>query len=273
MAKISDKKLMFVDDPIDLFKTLCKHQKNNITKKSFTNVYKKIKGKENKKIGSKTPDTHVGTLHYYNLIEQNPAYPTGTYKITSTGKKLCKLLGQRKKNKTEFQRYLATLILSHPQKSKVFNKFLKFIRKKRTIIEIRKEFEWATGLTLIAWSIEAGLAWESGGLIIKSIEKEHSRNEVPMDEFWKKIKKLYERIRKTKEGRKNLFVDFHDLRLHCSYDLSLENPQTFDKLFKKLMNSKYKHLVNLHGAPTGEFDKKANFEYKGKLYPYLSLVR
>jgi len=271
MVKISETGLMFVDDPIDLLMAFCKHPDGNMTKESFIQVYRKIKQKD--KVGSKVPDTHVGTLHYYNLIESNPEFPIGTYRKTATGNTLCKLLKKRKTEKNEFQKFLAAIILSHPQKGKLFKNFLNFIKKERTVEEIRDKYKWNVGLTLIAWCVEAGLAWRVDDRVIRSIDYEQGIEEIPIEEFWNSIKKTYEKIRITDEGRKNLFVDFQDIRLICTRSLKLKNPRIFDKMFTKLMRSEYKHLINLHGAPTGEFSKMANFEYKGRLYPYLSLVR
>jgi len=177
---------MFVGDPLDLFKTLCKMQKQNISRNSFIVTYKKIKEKEKKeKIGSKTPDTHIGTLHYYDLIKQDPDKSIGNYKITKTGSTLCKLLKQRKKEELKFQQFLKTLIFSQPQKGPIFEGFLKFIAKKRTEREIRKKYKWTTGLTLIAWSILSGLAWKSGDYVVVATKTDEVKTDIAIEDSWK----------------------------------------------------------------------------------------
>jgi len=101
------------------------------------------------------------------------------------------------------------------------------------------------------------------------------RRQVPLvstKKLWEEVKKSYDEIRELIGDRKSSIIDFSDLRYRVSCNLQLPDHKKFDEAFLSLMNSKYKKYIYLHGAPTGEYDEEMNFHYKGRLYPYLSLV-
>lgn len=261
---------MFVEDPIDTIRALCEHHNDVITNESYIETYTRIKNL--KKVGETKAETHLGTLRIYGLVEQIPSMPDGNNQITIKGKTLCELLqnGNDIMTNKKFQNALANLLLTNSYKGNLFKEFIEFIKNGKLKKEIKSKYKWRTGLTLIAWSVAAGLAKQDDEYVIKIPYK--INKELSLEKIWKEVRKAYDEIRIFGSDKKRLFVDFSDLRYRAAGNLHLVNYKEFDKLFLQLMQSKYKKYINLHGAPTGEYDEMKNFLYKGRLYPYLSIV-
>lgn len=271
MAEISDNTLMFVEDPIEALRALCCHKDDEIiTDKSFIKNYLKVRKISD--YGETKAETHLGSLRIYGLVESHPDMAKGGNRMTTKGKVLCKILrktSQPSKNK-QFQNALANLLLKNHYKGKLFKDFLRYIERAKTMDEIKKKYKWRTGLTLIAWCKAAGLAKQIGDSVVQIPKK--IVETYTLDKVWKEILRTYEEIVSADIRRRRLLLHYGDLRYKAACNLQMKDHNEFDKWFQKILKSVYKKYINLHGAPTGEYNEEENIFYRKRIYPYVSIV-
>lgn len=272
MAEISKNTLMFVEDPVETLMALCCHKDDEIiTDKSFLEKYLKIKNISS--YGETKAETHLGSLRIYGLVEPHPDMAKGDNRMTTKGQTFCKILRKKIKNPEKskhFQDALANLLLKNPYKGALFKKFLKYIERAKTVDEIKKKYKWRTALTLIAWCKAAGLAKQIGDSVIKTPKKLDT--EYTLEKVWNETFRTYEEIVNADPRRRRLLLHYGDLRYKAACNLQMRDHNEFDKWFQKILKSKYKKYINLHGAPTGEYNEEENIFYKRRIYPYVSIV-
>lgn len=268
---------MLVEDPKEALIALFKHPDDVITDSSYIKVYKQIKYKkqrDEKSVGETKAETHLGSFRIYDLVEQIPSMSKGNNRITITGKLLSDIWKKEKniKKNNDFKKVLADILLNNSYKGSLYKKFLKFMEKERTVDEVKRKYKWRTAYTLLAWCELVDLLAPVGNGRFKKIFVKKKLKKIPLEKFWKGVCSAYEEIRKIDYDKKRIIVDFADMRQRVTYNLHLSESKEFDIHFTKLMKSKCREFINLHGGVVGDFDPVKNFEFKGRLYPNLSLI-
>lgn len=258
---------MLVDRPRLLFEVLCTLRFSTVTLTSFKQQLEKSM-KRIEPIHIKTAHTYFYTATTYGLLVPVGGQK-GAYLISETGNLICNLLKDSSKQE-EFEKSLSSLLLSNPKKGPLFKKFLEFIKDTALEKDVFKKFQPPTGKTLIAWSLEANLINKKGDVLapIKKCESQPSE-----EEFWKEMLSVYKRILKTEsKGMKRLAVRIDEFRLRVICALNLQSISGFDLYLSKLMETDYRDLINLYGAPSHLLqDPNKVFNYRGKVYAYISL--
>ncbi len=257
---------MLVEDPCETLMTMCKFKNSTITWNSFKTKYEEITGRTNDPVDEKTVDTHFYTLTIFDLLI--PQSTKGQYKLSLTGKDLCDLLCNPKKD-DEFKKLLASILLGNEHKGDLFKKFLKFVEKPREKKEIYKEFKNFPGRTLIAWCYLASLI----EIQIDTVWKvNRGITKFSMDEFNNMLSKTYNEMQKTGMfGVRRIFMNLDELRKNVCYRLGGISIDKFNECLTKLLNTPSGKKIRLYGAPTSVFEERRNFNYRGRLYAYISI--
>jgi hypothetical protein len=258
--------LMLVEDPDDTLKVLCYFGDSDITKEAFTLEYEKIKGRF-KPIHKKHSDTHFYSLTTFKFLIKSSE---GIYFSSLISKELCNLRNDPNK-KVEYQTIISRMLLNNKKKGRLFKKFLNFIREKKTQKEINQYFGEKKEFTvraLIAWSKYAGLVVESEGYYQSIPEK---ATHVSEDDFKNNLIAIYDSLQDPNYiGVKRIAVPIGEIRFNMGVKLGLTESE-FDERLRSLLDKDNSHFIRLHGATSEAFEKEPFFQYKNKLYIYLSM--
>ena len=175
-----------------------------------------------------------------------------------------------KNKQKEFKNALANIICTNPYKKQLFNGFLEFVSRSKTAEVIENKYGWRTSISLIAWSNLSGLIEIKSNKKYIVVKKSEETSKPDIETVWQEVKNSYNEIRRL-NYKKKLIIKYGDLRLVSISNLHLEADE-FDELFCDLMNSKYGQFINLHGTLVGDYDAQENFQYRGHLYPFISLT-
>ena len=270
MPKRKITRLMLVDNPKILFKTLCLMKSDSITLNDFKTTLE-VSLKRKKPIHIKTAHTYFYTATTYDLLIKTKNTKTKpTYRLSSTGLYICKLLNNPNKI-VEYKEAIKSIILTNKKKGPLFNTFLNFLKNPKRITDIYEEFEEPTGKTLIAWCLEIGIVVKHGNLI--GLAREEPYSEPTLDEFWLILKDNYKLMQKTPIfGIKRIYIDLAELRLRVLCELGISDPLYFDKALKELLSSKYQQNITLDGAPPIAYDNdRYSFIFNNKKFLYISM--
>lgn len=257
--------LMLVDDPEITLQTLCKFRDQEVDKRIFTSMYEQI-AQKTVPIRDKNADCHFYTLTSFKFLTSTGI--KGMYKLSHIGYKICSLQNDPN-NLKEFQNVLSQLLLQNEKKGQLFKDFLEFLTIPKTQYEIFLEFKRFTGITLIAWSKLAGLIVEYDGQYQAIPITNELINKI---KFEKALIKTYHELEKgDKSGHKRLVIPIGEMRFIICVELGI-NKENFDEMLRNYLESKeYGRDFELFGAPVNVFIEKIPFEFRNKLYIYLSL--
>ncbi len=259
---------MLVRDPEIAIRALLEDPNEIITDSSFLKEYKRIKDLDT--VGETKAETHLGTLRIFGIVEPIPRLAKGSNQLSSRGKMLKKLWNE--KNHEEFFKALATTILTNPYKHTLFENFLNFVSRAKTVHEIEDQYGWRTGASIVAWCRFSELIDEDEEGKIVVVKKPKNKLKPNMDTIWSEVEKSYSEIRRLGYDKKKLIIKYGDLRFRCALNFHLRNPRDFDLWFCDLMRSKWGQFINLHGTLVGDYDKEENLKYKNRLYPFMSIT-
>lgn len=260
--------LMLVEDPEDTIKAMCRFRETTLDLNSFKSAYEEIKQRVTP-IHEKHAHTHFYSLSIYKFIVPLESAPRGTYRLSSTGKELCKCLNRLDMNR--FRQILSTILLNNPRKGQLFKDFLSFVnkRKKRNRKEVYAQFKELPGRTLIAWSKAAGLIEADRNFVWGLPQKK--KEILTSEQFREKLVETYKDM-STPEmlGLEKIFVDIGELRQRICIDHSWTFDE-FDAYLRELLDSPFGEKVRLYGAPSSVFEERENFIYKERLYIYIRI--
>jgi hypothetical protein len=266
--KSSNSGLMLVEDPRETLTALCTFADSEVDWNAFKLSYEKVIGRTEKPIAKGHADTHFYTLTLFKLLLPSEARKS-TYRLSLIAKKLCTLLKEPNK-KDQYQKILSELLLNNPSKGKLFEEFLKFVMERKSKNEIDKRFNPIPARTLIAWSLEAGLIQKYKDYI-QAIHRQKIK--FTQAQFWEILTETYNEMQATEVfGIKRIYVPIGELRFNVGVKLGLKTEE-FDETLKHLLSTEYGSKITLHGAPTDVFEKnkEETFNYKNKLFVYLSM--
>jgi len=260
--------LMFVEDPEDTIKTMCRFRETTLDLNSFKSAYEEIK-KRVTPIHEKHAHTHFYSLSVYKFIVPLESAPKGTYSLSSTGKELCECIDKSDMNR--FRQILSTILLNNPRKGQLFKDFLFFVneQKKRTREEIYAQFKELVARTLIAWSKAAGLVEANRNFVWGLPQKE--KEILTLEQFREKLVEIYNDMSKAETfGIEKIFVEIGEMRQKFCIDHSWSFEE-FDDLLRRLLDSPFGEKIRLYGAPSSVFAKKEIFMYHERLYIYIRI--
>lgn len=267
MEKPGKDTLMLVEDPDDTLKTICALGNIEINKEIFTKEYERVKGRT-KPIHKKHADTHFYSLTTFKFLVPS-GLRKGIYCQSKIMKQLCVLRNDSNK-KSEYETIISNILVNNEKKGKLFEKFLNFIRERKTQKEIHENFKnelnELTIRALIAWSKYAGLIFESGGYL-QSIPIKKSKPK--FENFFTALKKSYnERNKSEIYGYKRVAILISELRSDLIFELGISKVQ-FDDYLTELIKKDI--TIQVYGAPMGVFSEEDSFIYENKKYYYLSM--
>ena len=255
---------MLVEDPQKSINALCPFLDREITLRLYKREYEKVIGRQSRPIHIKHAHTHFYTLSIYRIIE--PSSRQGTYRVSTTGKRLCTLL--KANELPEYRKLLAKVILANESKSALFQEFLAFVADSKTFKQVYEQFGNITGRTLIAWTCEADLALKDNTRV-RAIPKDRPRP--GLDKFWNIVKAAYHKFEISETlGITRLFMPISELRFTAGVDLGL-TPDEFDKLLRDILDSSRGDKISLYGATSEVYARFSPLVYNEKAYAYISI--
>lgn len=268
------------DDPKQTILALCDIKEPIINYGSYKKKYEEL-FRNGKTISTEHADAHFYLLSQFELLTE---IQESQYKISSAGRYICELL--QTKREMEYKKVLAVVLLNNSKKKMLFREFLEFVKRSKSIDEIKDEFSKIiknrkvkyreTHRTLIAWCEEANLITKHTSkrkTYVAATSREPSKK-YTLEEFWQELVKTYKDIQKASgHGSKMIYVSIGELRLRVSCQLGFLDTTEFDQYLSRLLSSReFRLYIRLHGAPTHAYEFMETFTYRGKAYPLISLV-